>query len=488
MSDSNFYRAFEDRYRGSRELIIQRCENYKDYLSPLLAVYQPAQLQDLGCGRGEWLEYTQEIGFTVHGVDLDAGMLEACIERNLSVSQEDAITRLKSLPDNSQAVVSGFHIVEHIPFEVLQQLAQEALRVLQPGGLLILETPNPENLVVGTSSFYLDPTHQTPIPPLLLSFVAEYTGFYRVKVVRLQEDPELTMQKRSPGLMDVLGAVSPDYAVIAQKAAEPGVLEKFDKCFVKEQGLTLDVLAQRYDKQHNKRLDALENRFNKMTAETETRLKEQADWYESVIKRLTSELKVPGEQGGPYQSGITGLVSELKTLKEQLSSRDLNQASLLEEQQKRLESVTEQLNESLANAHHWYLRATAAEQRVHDTLHSASWRITAPLRGLRNLMVWLLQLPVRMAKAIALPFVMAAMKFALKRPQMCARWEYRLRQYPTLYAHIRQFLLHRGLIEGQSEPVVTTDPERVELQDLTPRARQIYQELQDAIAKNREKK
>ena len=43
-----------------------------------------------------------------------------------------------------------------------------ALVALQPGGLLIFETPNPTNVNVGASSFYLDPTHLKPLHPQFL--------------------------------------------------------------------------------------------------------------------------------------------------------------------------------------------------------------------------------------------------------------------------------------------------------------------------------
>ena len=92
--------------------------------------------------------------------------------------------------------------------------------MLMPGGLLILETPNPENLVVGTSHFYLDPTHQRPIPPELLSFLPEYYGFAKLKTLRLQERRELSGGK-APTLFDVLDGVSPDCAVVAQKERNP---------------------------------------------------------------------------------------------------------------------------------------------------------------------------------------------------------------------------------------------------------------------------
>ena len=180
-----FYRAFEERYRGSRELIESRLEVYLPFVEPLKTLYKAPEILDLGCGRGEWLELLGHNGFQAKGVDLDEGMLSACRELNLNVCQADALDYLRGLTANKLSVVSAFHVVEHISFEALRQLVDEAYRVLKPGGLLILETPNSENLVVGTSDFYLDPTHQRPLPAQLLSFVVEYAGFARVKTLIL---------------------------------------------------------------------------------------------------------------------------------------------------------------------------------------------------------------------------------------------------------------------------------------------------------------
>ncbi len=244
MSES-FYRAFEERHRGSRELIKSRLRVYLPFVEPLLGLHSDVPAVDLGCGRGEWLELLKEAGFDAQGVDLDEGMLAACRGLRLDVQARDAIDFLKELPPLSQVIVSGFHIAEHIPFADLQTLVQEALRVLRPGGLLILETPNPENILVGSSNFYLDPTHQRPIPPQLLSFLPEHYGFEKVKLLRLQEPTALA--SKVPTLLDVLGGVSPDYAVVAQKGSVPEQMRLFDKAFDQCYGLTLEVLAQRYE-------------------------------------------------------------------------------------------------------------------------------------------------------------------------------------------------------------------------------------------------
>lgn len=243
-----FYRAFEDEHRGSRDLIKERQRVYLPFIQPLKELYPNSEAIDLGCGRGEWLELLIESGFQAQGVDLDDGMLAVCRERGLTVQTKDAIAGLKECADQSQAVVSGFHLAEHIPFDVLQTLVSEALRVLKPGGVLILETPNPENIVVGTANFYLDPTHKQPIPPLLLSFLAEHMGFSRVKVIRLQAPVDLAVGRKL-SIHDVLGGVSPDYAIVAQKSASENIIRQISSAFEPEYGVTLGMLAGGYDQQ-----------------------------------------------------------------------------------------------------------------------------------------------------------------------------------------------------------------------------------------------
>ena len=245
MSDA-FYRAFEERYYAPREVITELRKQYLPFVAPLKDIYENSKVFDIGCGRGEWLCLMKEMGFEVLGVDLDAGMLKDCLDRNLSVEKGDAVAFLKTLESDSRVVISAFHVVEHISFDELRTVVTESLRILKPGGLLFMETPNPENIVVGTRNFYLDPTHQRPIPPQLLSFIPEYYGFARVKTLRLQESAGLS-GNNAPTLSDVLAGVSPDYAVIAQKEAAPEQLQLFDIEFEREYGLSFETLVKKYD-------------------------------------------------------------------------------------------------------------------------------------------------------------------------------------------------------------------------------------------------
>jgi len=206
---ASFYLAFEDRFRGSREEVKSRLGVYLPFIAPLKTPGEAPKALDLGCGRGEWLELLQAEGFHVTGVDIDDGMLSACRELKLNAVHSDFLDWLTAAEANSLSVVSAFHFVEHIPLEMLLQLVEQAHRVLKPGGLLILETQNSENLLVGASTFYIDPTHQRPIHPLQLSFVAEYAGFDRIKTLYLQESHEL-LTTPSVDLFSVLTGVSTD--------------------------------------------------------------------------------------------------------------------------------------------------------------------------------------------------------------------------------------------------------------------------------------
>lgn len=250
MSDQNsFYKSFEDQHRGSRDLIKSRLSVYVPFIKKVQSIYPDAVALDLGCGRGEWLELLQDNQLSASGIDQDDGMLSACRSRGLNVQTGDAIAHLKSLPNDSLSLISGFHIAEHLSLDDLQTLIKESLRILKPAGLLILEAPNTENLVVGTSSFYLDPTHQRPLPSALLSFLAEHFGFARAKVLGLQESTALVDPETPVSLFAVLSGVSPDYAVIAQKGGSPQEMNGFDEIFNRKKGLSLEDLALRYQKQ-----------------------------------------------------------------------------------------------------------------------------------------------------------------------------------------------------------------------------------------------
>jgi 2-polyprenyl-3-methyl-5-hydroxy-6-metoxy-1,4-benzoquinol methylase len=184
------YVSFEDQFRGTREDIKARFQVYLPLLKEAMLGSEQVPILDVGCGRGEWLELLQEEGLRAQGIDLNRVLVEACRSHGLTVAEGEAIAYLSTMPPNSLGAVTGFHIIEHLPFDRLIALLDETVRVLKPGGVAIFETPNPENILVGSCNFYLDPTHRNPLPSSMVKFIAEARGLCRVEIMNLHPYPE----------------------------------------------------------------------------------------------------------------------------------------------------------------------------------------------------------------------------------------------------------------------------------------------------------
>jgi len=209
-----FYSAFEARFRGPHELITKRQSYYLPHIAEArrrVAEAQPQHLPvitgpsaktferlrsgqgilDLGSGRGEWLELLGRNGIPAVGVELNQIFLKHCHERSLDVIASDVIACLTAAPSESVAVVTGFHIIEHLPFPVLQEFVRQSHRVLCPGGIAIFETPNPRNMLVSAVNFWSDPTHLHPVNPDFIEFLLEDSGFAQAHVEFLNPLPPL---------------------------------------------------------------------------------------------------------------------------------------------------------------------------------------------------------------------------------------------------------------------------------------------------------
>jgi O-antigen chain-terminating methyltransferase len=342
---ADFYRAFEDRFRGSREEILERLAAYEPFVAALDYAAFSGEALDLGCGRGEWLEFLSARGLAAHGVDLDAGMLAACRELGLSAENADALEVLTARPDDSLTLVSGFHFIEHISFDDAREVIHQALRVLEPGGLLILEAPNPENLRVGTELFHLDPSHGVPLPRQLLAFAAEYAGFARVVELGLQGGPDV-----GSNLTSVLIGVSLDYAIIAQKAGPADVVERLDALFALPFEASMSTALATFDA-------ALLERDARIA-----RLGELEQSLEQALQRTQVSLNQLAQQE-------TTLEEREAALEEWLGESTVQIAQLAGDVQ--------ELKSSLLAAQ---ARAAEAQFALDEMWRSRSWRVTKPLR------------------------------------------------------------------------------------------------------------
>ena len=197
----SFYFRLEARYRGSRQEIKQRLLVYRnDWRAARERTGSSGLVVDLGCGRGELVELLAQDGLRVLGVDLNDIQLEEARRHGCPVLHADALDYLQGLESGSVLAVFAIHVVEHIPFPALVRLMQEIARVLTRGGLVLFETPNPRNLIVGATTFHFDPTHIRPLPPEVLQVLLETVGFGQVETRPLHPSETLDYMVRHHGL------------------------------------------------------------------------------------------------------------------------------------------------------------------------------------------------------------------------------------------------------------------------------------------------
>ena len=212
----SLYASFEDEFRGPRDEVRQRLQVYIPFLKEAQIT---GGVLDIGCGRGEWLQLVKSEGIEARGVDRNRVFVEQCRAAGLNVAENDALIYLRSLPAESLNAVTIFHLVEHLPLETLINVVDEIMRTLKRDGLLIIETPNPENLIVGSHTFYVDPTHRNPIPSQTLQFLLEARGLRTLDVLKLRPRDEVKLEEDSELItrFNEYFYSAPDYGIIARK-------------------------------------------------------------------------------------------------------------------------------------------------------------------------------------------------------------------------------------------------------------------------------
>lgn len=213
----DFYIKFENEFRGSEIDILNRLNVYSPYFNKIRAQNSKHPVLDIGCGRGEFLQFMKNNKYDAVGLDLNKSMVESSKLKGFKVIEDNAITFLAKEKERSYSAITGFHLVEHIQFADLIELLQNCYKALAVDGFALFETPNPENLSVGAFSFYYDPSHLRPIPPKFLKFCFNYVGFRDVKIIRLH--PALEKIYKDEIINGVVKKLygPQDYAVIGYK-------------------------------------------------------------------------------------------------------------------------------------------------------------------------------------------------------------------------------------------------------------------------------
>ncbi|MFH7882693.1 MAG: class I SAM-dependent methyltransferase [Candidatus Aenigmatarchaeota archaeon] len=247
----NFYLFFENKHRGSEQLIRKRLEFYEALLKCYREFSENPVSLDIGSGRGEFLEEFTKNQFNAVGIEINDNFIDIARKKGLTVIKEDALSFISRESDNKYDVISMIHVIEHLNFEYVFKLFKEVFRILKPGGCFILETPYTKNIVLGTYNFWLDPTHIRPVNVDLVRALGEYIGFsyfeyFPLQSIELERINQITLKH-------VFYAASPDISMVMIKDSENKeliykLLDELNKMKSKV-SVDLDDLLELYEKQ-----------------------------------------------------------------------------------------------------------------------------------------------------------------------------------------------------------------------------------------------
>jgi O-antigen chain-terminating methyltransferase len=206
------YGRFAERFRGPEEYVRRNIAFYKSFFAGCTTVL------DIGCGRGEFLGMMREEGITARGIDLSEESVWQCKQAGLSAEVADLFAYLGAQPEGEFDGIFSSQVAEHLDPKALPEMVRLCASRLRRGGVLAIETPNPECLAIFATHFYLDPTHTRPVPHALLSFFMEEAGLGQIEVHKLS--PAVETMPEIAGLPEpfrnkFFGGL--DYAIIGRR-------------------------------------------------------------------------------------------------------------------------------------------------------------------------------------------------------------------------------------------------------------------------------
>lgn len=216
----SFYHKLENKYRGTTSDIKNRLRVYLPDVESAVLRTAGKPVMDIGCGRGEWLELLADCDIPAIGIDTNPDQIADVLAAGLDARCNDARSALSQAEDGSFSCITAHHLIEHLHFDDVLWITREALRVLAPGGLLLFETPNVRNVLVGATSFYNDPTHLSPMTEPAMEVLFETIGFYPIQARYLHPHEKLEEFMAKPGFDPEVANLlfgAQDFAILGHK-------------------------------------------------------------------------------------------------------------------------------------------------------------------------------------------------------------------------------------------------------------------------------
>jgi len=149
-----------------------------------------AVILELASGHGALIHVARYMGYrNLHGVDGSPEQVAAARRLGIEgVTQGDVLEALSKQPDRALDCVVAFDLIEHFTKDELIGLVDEVCRVLRPGGLWIIHTPNAES-PFGNRMLFGDFTHELAFTRTSLSQLLLSSGFSKIRCYEDQPIP-----------------------------------------------------------------------------------------------------------------------------------------------------------------------------------------------------------------------------------------------------------------------------------------------------------
>jgi O-antigen chain-terminating methyltransferase len=320
------YIEFENQFRGSRESILERLDQYRGVLTYIKEEYPRAKALDLGCGRGEWLQKCQQYELSAQGIDASSSMIKYCKKEGLNACKGNIFKIMPHLKSNCYSLITAFHIIEHLENDRITKLLYEAERLLKKNGIMIIEMPSIDNIYVSTDSFYLDETHINKIHPKLLIYKLGLHGFKSTELNYINGEPE---EKQNHLMRKLFYNVGQDVSIVACKKTtlpklrgEKGITDSIVK-YPEKRVIISEIDL--YLEKSIKLLNQVSRQIEEETTKREMQLLIQADQLQAKINQQADQLQAEiDQQADQLQAEITELTIKIELtenmLREQIQS------------------------------------------------------------------------------------------------------------------------------------------------------------------------
>ena len=164
---------------AQRELHISRYQ----YAAKVISEHSKGRngnMIDIACGHGYGSYLLNNItGMSVHGGDLDENSVEYARENYTNKDVEFHSADITDIPFPSQHFdyVVSIETMEHLGLDKAREAASEFARILKPGGLLVVSSPNKVLTRVLYKIFGDNPYHRYEFTPFELRGILEKEGF-----------------------------------------------------------------------------------------------------------------------------------------------------------------------------------------------------------------------------------------------------------------------------------------------------------------------